>query len=82
MAKLRAWARARATEEEGHASALPAYLLGIAAAVLLAWGINEDEDGLVIAGAVALAVGMIAVVFAAHYWFVGVLGRLDELEKK
>ncbi len=82
MAKLKAWARMLAIEEDGHATALPAYLLGIAAAVLLAWGINEDEDGLVIAGAAALGTGMIAAVFAAHYWFIGVLARLDKLEKK
>lgn len=82
MTKLRAWVGALATEESGHATALPAYLLGIAAAVLLAWGINEDEDGLVIAGAAALAVAIIAAVFAAHHWFVGVLARLDKLEKK
>ncbi len=82
MAKLKAWARARALEEGGHAATLPAYLLAIAAAVLLAWGITEDEDALVIAGATALAVAIIAAVFAAHYLAVGVMGRLDKLEKK
>lgn len=82
MKRLKIVARRLAGDEAGHGEIGIVGILAIAAAVLLAWGIVDETDGLVIAGAAVVAVATIAVFFFVHNWVVAILGRLDELERR
>lgn len=82
MTQMRTALARFARDERGHTEVAIVGPLAIAAAVLLAWGIVDEMDGLTIAGAAVAAVAIMAAFFSAHRWVVAILGRLDELERK
>ncbi len=82
MALWRAALGRFARDEGGHTEVVIVGPLAIAAAVLLAWGVTDGSDGVVIAGAAVTGVAVMAVFFSTHRWVVGILERLDRLERK
>lgn len=73
---------ARLASERGHAPPAVVSLVGAIGAVLLGIGAANDTGALAIAGAIVLAVGLVATVVVHHVaieW--GIMSRLDRIEK-
>lgn len=69
--------------EEGHGVTLPATLIGMAGAILLAVGAVNNQDVLTIIGGIVLAVGLLASSMAQHMLIeYPIYERLDKMEGK
>ncbi|OGO52407.1 MAG: hypothetical protein A2148_05780 [Chloroflexi bacterium RBG_16_68_14] len=65
--------------EEGHVGPGIASLLALAGAILLPIGLSGDSDGLSIAGAALLGLGVIVGANAPHLWARRIYRRLDRM---
>lgn len=68
------------TDECGHGGAALASLLGIAAAIVLVVAIAAGSDGLAIAGAILVGLGIVIAVQAPHIWLRRLYTRLDRIQ--
>ena len=68
--------------ERGHVDILLAALLAAVCAIILVVGANNGSGVTVWIGGIGLAAGILAQFWFTHSAITGILGRLDELEKK
>ena len=68
--------------ETGHVDILGAALLAAVCAILLVIGANNGSGVMVWIGGIGLAAGILGQFWFTHSAITGILGRLDEIEKK